>query len=732
MVILVRFCFITFDLTAKTVSLLTQIGGCASEIVVFTPFEGFVGGVVAEVCFTEIYTDVHDDRLRQRHNSLNIYYILESRFRRTSYCLGTMALNHHGLTCFPARIMTDSPRIYISCTYIDQNDAIELFKALAATERGSHLAMGVFDGTKTSLYNVPDDSLPGESLRIIEERNLLKINEVKSSSNIFLIVLSAQSLNQEKTKTYINEECELALKLQSKSKAGSFVIISTIVGSGQMTHISSPDYPKAISDIKPLEWYGQKQLKSLEKLIAVIQDPSLLVSHTSVVSSTGIKRGQELVISKLEIKNIKCFRELVIDFKQQQIDRWTMLLGDNAIGKSTLLKCIALGLCNASDAAALTRISEMNSEFIRTGETQGSITIELQRGKLSKNSRKKYTITTTITKDAAGTSEEISQQTSSPDENEKFPWVDIFVCGYGSSRSQAADTSHERYKIFEAVQSLFSHEVRLQNPELILLRQEPEVRILLQEKLQSILMLDEKDYQIDAGKTGLNVIGPWGKVNFNKLSDGYRSTTLWVLDFLGWLIYAGRLVDNNEIGGILIIDELEQHLHPRWQRNIVELLRRQFPKTQIIASTHTPLLAAGVADIDESCLLKLERDENNEIKIVKIDQSEIAGKRADQILTSHAFDLLTTRNNKSHDEVDKYTDLLSKSSLTPDESAELTRLQLLVQSRLTISETPIAQKVEKLLEEALKKIAHEYPPVILDIEAKRQLQALFADDEDDI
>ena len=643
-----------------------------------------------------------------------------------------MALNHHGLTCFQAKVMTDSPRIYISCTNIDQNDAIELFKALARIVEGFQLSMGVFNGTKTFLYDVPDDSLPGESLRVIEQRNIDKISEIKSSANIFLIVLSAQSLNHEITKTYIDEECELALKLQARRKAGSFVIISTIVGSGQMTHISAPDYPKAISHLNPLEWYGGKQSQSFEKLNAVIQDPSRLVLHSNGGTATGINRGQELIISKLEIKNIKCFRELVIDFKHQQIDRWTMLLGDNAIGKSTLLKCIALGLCNASDAAALTRISDMNSEFIRTGESQGSITIELQRGKLSKNSRKKYIITTTITKDAAGTSEEITQQATSPTETEKFPWADIFVCGYGSSRSQAADTSHERYKIFEAVQSLFSHEVRLQNPELILLRQDPEVRILLQEKLQSILMLDEEDYQIDPGKTGLNVAGPWGKVNFNKLSDGYRSTTLWVLDFLGWLIYAGRLGENSEIGGILIIDELEQHLHPRWQRNIVELLRHQFPKTQIIASTHTPLLAAGVADIDESCLLKLERDENNEIKIVTIDQSEIAGKRADQILTSNAFDLLTTRNNKSHDEVDLYTELLAKSVLTAEESTELERLQPLVQSRLTINETPISQKVERLLDEVLQKIAHEHSPVMLDLESKKQLQALFESDGEDL
>jgi predicted ATP-binding protein involved in virulence len=632
--------------------------------------------------------------------------------------------------------MSDSPHIYISCTQEDLAEAVSLYQGLRTI--GFQTSMGVFGRGSTYLFDSQEDDLPGESLETIRQRQEIKLDKAKKVSNVFLIVFSRYSL-QEQSRTHIDRELEIAFNLKLKRKSNSTLVLGTIVSSaGGIVNSSSSLYPKHIAHLNPFNWYGSDSEKynNLKKLMSVIRDPLLLVNDVekSTVSKLNkIKRGQELVISKLEIKNIKCFRELEIDFKHQQIDRWTMLLGDNAIGKSTLLKCIALGLCNASDAAALTRISDMNSEFIRTGETQGSITIELQRGKLSKNSRKKYTITTKITKDATGTSEEITQQTISPTETEKFPWADIFVCGYGSSRSQAADTSHERYKIFEAVQSLFSHEVRLQNPELILLRQDPEIRILLQEKLQSILMLDEEDYQLDAGKTGLHVAGPWGKVNFNKLSDGYRSTTLWVLDFLGWLIYAGRLEGNNEIGGILIIDELEQHLHPRWQRNIVELLRRQFPKTQIIASTHTPLLAAGVADIDESCLLKLERDENNEIKIVTIDQSEIAGKRADQILTSHAFDLLTTRNNKSHDEIDRYTELLAKSSPTSDESAELEHLQPLVQSRLTISETPTAQKVEQLLEEALKKIAHEYPPAILDIEAKRQLQALFeSDDEEEI
>jgi predicted ATP-binding protein involved in virulence len=627
--------------------------------------------------------------------------------------------------------MIDDPKIYISCIEEDKAETIELYNELEI--RGFQVSIRIFSSHTNTTTFLPDDSLPGESLTEIQQRRWGNID-------VFLIVLpetgllsSSSPVQDVRNKRYIDKECEIAISLRTRKQHNSFWIIGVMVERFIDRFRTNNRYcPPVLADINALRWGGHDKLKNLDKLISVIKSPSSKDKVISPVNRNGFGKNQELFISKLEIKNIKCFKELAIDFKHQQIDRWTMLLGDNAIGKSTLLKCIALGLCNASDAAALTRISDMNSEFVRAGETEGSITIELQRGKLSKTSRKKYTIITTITKDAAGTSEEISQvaKPSSPDE--KFPWADIFVCGYGASRSQEADTSHERYKIFEAVQSLFSHEARLQNPELILLRQDPEVRILLQEKLQSILMLDDEDYQIDAGKTGLNVVGPWGKVNFNKLSDGYRSTTLWVLDFLGWLIYAGRLGDSNEIGGILIIDELEQHLHPRWQRNIVELLRRQFPKTQIIASTHTPLVAAGVADIDESCLLKLERNENNEIQIVTIDQTEIAGKRADQILTSPAFDLLTTRNNKSHDEVDRYTELLAKSSPTPAESAELERLQPLIESRLTISETPTAQKVEKLLDEALKKIAHEAPPAVLDLEAKKQLQALFAADDEDL
>jgi hypothetical protein len=69
---------IAFNLSAEAVSPLTKIGDCSAAIVVFAVFEGFLGGMVAEVCFTEI-CDVHNERLHQRNNSL----ILQERLAET-------------------------------------------------------------------------------------------------------------------------------------------------------------------------------------------------------------------------------------------------------------------------------------------------------------------------------------------------------------------------------------------------------------------------------------------------------------------------------------------------------------------------------------------------------------------------------------------------------------------------------------------------------------------------
>jgi predicted ATP-binding protein involved in virulence len=74
-----------------------------------------------------------------------------------------------------------------------------------------------------------------------------------------------------------------------------------------------------------------------------------------------------------------------------------------------------------------------------------------------------------------------------------------------------------------------------------------------------------------------------------QLSDGYRNLLALVLDFARRLAQAHPNWPNPlEAPGILLIDEIELHLHPKWQQTIIPKLRTVFPNTQIIAATHSP------------------------------------------------------------------------------------------------------------------------------------------------
>jgi energy-coupling factor transporter ATP-binding protein EcfA2 len=437
-------------------------------------------------------------------------------------------------------------------------------------------------------------------------------------------------------------------------------------------------------------------------------------------NSTLNRSFNDFLISEIEIKNIRCFEELKIKFlhKDKPI-RWSMILGDNAVGKSTLLRCIALGLCNESDAVAL--MKAVSGGFVKKGAQEGFIKIHLREDKKTKR-QKKYSITTRISQKSEDGSEIVRQETEPATD---FPWADIFVCGYGAYRAAQAHSSFEQYEVRDAVSSLFDPQASLQNPEIVLLRHDPEVRQQLEQKLLKILMLDEPGYKLNFTKRGLELDGPWGCLPFQVLSDGYRSTTQWVLDFIGWLIHAERLIDNPDIGGILLIDELEQHLHPRWQRYIVQRLRQQFPKTQIIASTHTPLAASGIVDEEDSLLLKLEQQVNGSIALKVLDKQLLSGKRADQVLTSEAFGLITTRNPGSEDEINRYTSLLGKVERTEVEETELQELKPRVQNILRNGENTVEQMVASAVDETLQGMAQNISPEMLSIETQKQLQQLF-------
>lgn len=76
---------------------------------------------------------------------------------------------------------------------------------------------------------------------------------------------------------------------------------------------------------------------------------------------------------------------------------------------------------------------------------------------------------------------------------------------------------------------------------------------------------------------------------FDQLSDGYRGMIALVADFARRLAIANQYADRNPLdgGGILMIDEVDAHLHPKWQYRVIDDLHRTFPNVQLIVTTHS-------------------------------------------------------------------------------------------------------------------------------------------------
>jgi AAA domain, putative AbiEii toxin, Type IV TA system len=99
---------------------------------------------------------------------------------------------------------------------------------------------------------------------------------------------------------------------------------------------------------------------------------------------------------------------------------------------------------------------------------------------------------------------------------------------------------------------------------------------------------------IESHRFAMKVGGEEVKLPAVWLSQGYQSVISLVADIIGnvWL-EAGKEVKLADMEGIVLVDELDLHLHPTWQTTIVAGLKATFPRMQFIVTTHSPLVLAG-------------------------------------------------------------------------------------------------------------------------------------------
>lgn len=166
-----------------------------------------------------------------------------------------------------------------------------------------------------------------------------------------------------------------------------------------------------------------------------------------------------------------------------------------------------------------------------------------------------------------------------------------------------------------------------------------------------------KDGQIVVDNRGLEVARAL-------LSDGIQSYLAWTLD----LIYRLRLVDKNDfrrVRATVLVDEVDQRMHPRWQQTVLQRLADGLPAVQFICSAHSPLLAGGLRP-ENLTVLEPDYDAPGEgaMKASHLGE-DIYGKTADGVLTSSYFSLASTRSEQFRQELLS----LAEAARTTDDAA---------------------------------------------------------------
>lgn len=109
------------------------------------------------------------------------------------------------------------------------------------------------------------------------------------------------------------------------------------------------------------------------------------------------------------------------------------------------------------------------------------------------------------------------------------------------------------------------------------------------------------------------------KIFFEMLSDGYKSCISILVGIIKEIEYRFPKINADDFDGIIMIDEIDVHLHPQWQAKLVKVLKETFPKAQIIATTHSPSVLQN-AKTEE--IIPLYKDENGDVHINELHLGE--------------------------------------------------------------------------------------------------------------
>jgi predicted ATP-binding protein involved in virulence len=326
-----------------------------------------------------------------------------------------------------------------------------------------------------------------------------------------------------------------------------------------------------------------------------------------------------MLISKVTLTNFRAYTQAEFEFKQGL----NLLVGINGVGKTSVLD--ALRVCLSVIYPNITETKHRKESFresdIKIGEDYLQVSCDFTYLNTNYNllivkRKQSYVINetdnireqTTDTPDQEVFTPQIRLTTKKVSELAQGP-IGVFYSTKrslitGKAPSKAAAQGGQAAAHAEALSGdrefnlrLFAEWYKVQEK---LAEEQPQIlqyNAALRSAVETFLPHFSNLHIVDIDETPQFFIEKNGvPLSILQLSDGERGVLSMVLDIAKRLSQANPVLANplQDGNGIVLIDELDLHLHPKWQRSIVNNLARTFPNCQIIATTHSPQIIGEV------------------------------------------------------------------------------------------------------------------------------------------
>lgn len=431
-------------------------------------------------------------------------------------------------------------------------------------------------------------------------------------------------------------------------------------------------------------------------------------------------RMTDMYLNRVVLRSIKGFSDecdLDLHSDDHSYPGWSVITGDNGSGKTALLKAIAIAILGPDQIRGL--IPDL-SGWVTVGKEKGSISVEIkpdhefdktQRGGFPAN-----TLWAEVGFERQGPAWDI--YSADIFRNKKRgavngPWTQStsgwFALGYGPFRRlYGSSPDAQRLMVIPGriphFATLFKEDATLAEGEEWVKQQqyrrlEEEYRRVDEKQneklaLENLLRLLSQDFlrqgvQIkEVNSEGIWLCDAAGRLMpLADMSDGYRSALAMLIDIYRHMVsvYGPDILSQDEGAyvvdrpGVVLIDEIDTHLHPAWQREIGFWLKSHFPQVQFIVTSHSPLVCQAA---DGGRIYHLPQPgDGSGFRLSREDYNTIIAGKPDEILLSPAFDLPHTRSPYAVAARERRARLKSKqkgNSLTPNEENELQQLELFV------------------------------------------------------